>query len=192
MGVATQVAAVLGHVWDLETGEKINALTSPSRGESPAIAFVPNSELLLITTIQGTYELLDYHSGERLSLFDKPQDTWQRTIAAHSNGTTILTPGGRCELQKWQLDGPELIASTILAERPNLINDIAWHPRQLSAAIGMTNRIVVLDTQTMEAELTLIAAMDDVRDVLWRVDGRHLLSASEDRSIRIWDVSSLH
>lgn len=65
----------------------------------------------------------------------------------------------------------------------------AWHPDQDVLAVGCADGTIVL--LRMTGELTRIGELsghsNEINSVGWSPDGRSLLSASNDRTARVWD-----
>jgi WD40 repeat protein len=90
-----------------------------------------------------------------------------------------------------------LIDSNRLSTRIEIVGSVAWSPddRWLAFACdtgltGESHGLMIWDISREQTVLTLRGHTDIVRSVAWSPDGRRLVSAGDDGTAKVWDVSS--
>ncbi|MFH7244247.1 MAG: AAA-like domain-containing protein [Spirulina sp.] len=153
---------------------------------APAIdvVFSPDGQILSSASMDGTIRLWQ-PDGTPLLTYPGHQPNVAR-VTFSPDGQTIASAGMQSNLQVWQLDGQDRQPSG--ADRLG-ISSLVWHPqRSLLAYSNADNAIQFLDPATNSLQQTLVGHTAHIRDLAFDAEGRYLASASEDRTVRLWDA----
>ena len=180
-------------LWDAATGQERFTLVGHTHVVTGA-AFSPDGRRIATSSYDGTVRLWSTATGQEVfSLW--PTDPVHRTpvngVAFSPDGRQLACAGtGVVEL--WRAD-PEPPVHT--HQCPTAAWDVAVSPDSRLAAVAIGhpkspphNEVRVVDLKTGQAILQLKGHADRVVRVSFVGDGKHLASASDDGTIRIWRV----
>lgn len=182
-------------IWDTRTGQEQLSLERPSSMPC-CVAFSPDGESI-VSNIDESLRIWDSTTGHAL-----------RTLRASEDNPTgippfpaLFSPDGDYVLAATQLDGLVLWDAETGREvrefgRWNYAPTAAFSPdgsRMASVtAVSETEGIPIWDVQTGNRLLTLKGHTDDVESVAFSPDGRRLVAAIGDDTVRVWDSSTGH
>lgn len=135
--------------------------------------------------------LLDATSLEVKAVIEKAHSNSVFCVAYTPDGNTLLSGGRDAMLRTWDLTQQNQMIQNLPAHRFT-INDILWHPNgQHFFTASRDKTIKVWDGHTFE----LLKVIEGIRDqghlnsvnrLHWQAD--HLISASDDRSLLLWEI----
>jgi WD40 repeat protein/tetratricopeptide (TPR) repeat protein len=180
----------------VETGtRKVVAQLGLAPGTPGRMFPSPDGRKLLLEV--GDLHLIDLRNGKQVASFQKP-DGLIEAIAISPDGRTVLA--GICQSHQkqgeaifWDAATGKTILTAGNEEAP--IRSVAFSPDSRTAAIGTglpgteKGEVRLLDVQTGRVRHVL-PHQGPVRIVHFSPDGRTVASASEDRTVRLWDVAS--
>ncbi len=141
-------------------------------------------------------------SGARdgvVKMFSLPSFKCIRNFQAHRvdvSGLTFTNDGSRLVTASWDgecklWDTPNYELVKVLAKKKKRIRSMAVSPDGGKVYLGLHNGIILAITLDGSQQTTQLKGHDDIVSSLTvDPDGRRLLSASWDRSIRLWSVDS--
>ncbi|MDI6707839.1 MAG: hypothetical protein QME47_01965 [Candidatus Thermoplasmatota archaeon] len=180
-------------IWSVATGEELKALEH--YGTITAIALSSNQQYLATGT--GRYErivrIFNYKTGELL-----------RELKGFDDAITALAFSPDCEKLACAVGNPEdaahdsviqifeLSSNKLLHEieaHENGVECIDWSFDNFIVSGGQDNTIKIWDGNTYELVATLKSHEAKVNKALWSKDSKRVLSCSDDKTIKLWDVA---
>ena len=173
-------------VWNVFNGDQVLRLHL-SYDFSDA-AFTSDGERIIAPEFDGGIRTWKLTDGQRLHEWEggstgyaplaiNPTDT-RVVLALHGN--VVQVP-----LQVRDVASGRIVAT--INTQHNRINDVAIHPSgKWVASVGADGLAVVWNSASGEEALTLRGHVDSVDTIEFSPDGRHLLTGSRDRTVRLW------
>ncbi|XP_069748854.1 WD repeat-containing protein 36 [Narcine bancroftii] len=119
---------------------------------------------------------------------DKTHDSQIRGVAVDGLNQLTITAGGDKLVKFWKFKSKQLICTTTLDASPITI---LLHRDSGMLALAMDDfRIAVLDSETRKFVRRFIGHQNQINDMAFSPDGRWLITASMDCTIRTWDLPS--
>jgi serine/threonine protein kinase len=171
-------------LWNLATGELQRTLEGHT-DDVRAIAFSLDGQTLASGSSDNTIKLWNLPSGSLVRTLLGHQD---RVIAiAFSRDKQILASGSVDKTIKiWHPSSGKLLRT--LARNPDWVNSIAISPDSRILASGIGDVIKVWDLNTGYLLQILSGHSSDITSVSFSANGKTLVSASRDRTIKVWQL----
>ncbi len=183
------------HIWDTASGQ--NILTY--RGHSywtRAVAWSPDGKLIASGSLREV-QVWNASEGRKASSY-RGHEGWIRAVAWSPDGKRIASASEDKTVQIWEITkGKQLATYRGHADRVSIL---AWSPDgKRIASVSKDNIVQVWDaehppainvtrTQLQGNVQTFRAHTDSVHAVVWLPDGKHIASASGDRSVQVWQA----
>jgi len=170
-------------VWNLQTGQ--SRILKSELGPS-SISFAPDGSTIAAaegTLSHATIRLWDLETGTARVL---GQSNRQITAVAFSPAGESLASGGWDEtVRLWNI---RTGAARVLGKNCSCISTLAFSPNgDAVAACSLDNKVRVWNVAT--AKSRTVGECQSVNDVAFLADGRTLVTASADGTLRLWDAS---
>ncbi|HVO42805.1 MAG TPA: WD40 repeat domain-containing protein [Aggregatilineales bacterium] len=178
-------------VWSLDGGAFQSADYHAALPYLPhALAYSADQKRVLLSSDDGTAEILDQESGKELQRFPFHAHNPVSLVAFAPDEKTILIAGTTDHMAEVRdAQSGDLLQS--LTNYPNLVMSIAYSPDSRTIATGNTSSSIWLwNAGTGETIQTLISRTNPVIKLLFSPDGSCLLTADAGRTVQVWDVRS--
>ncbi len=182
-------------LWNLATG-KAQATLEGHTDQVLSVAYSPDGQTIASCGRDGTALLWDVETGsERLSL--KGHKGVVEFITYSPDGKTIATAGWDHTLRLWdaasgeqraQLDGASEQLGAAFSPDGKILASVSAPTEEASK--GLTSVLALWDVATHKPLATIPAHSDRAYSVLFTPDGKTLITASMDRTIKFWDVAT--
>ena len=188
-------------LWDYETRTPIRHL-GPIDSPIDSISFTPDSKQSVITHDDGTISIWDLETGQLRRSFASHAG-YAFDVDVSSDGKFALSAGNDAEVIYQDLTSGEIISHLIGHFEGRGVLDVTFLPGdQQAISGGWEGTLIVWDLKTGQQVQRLTgltskvgghlytAGHDDpvVNAVVATKDGRHALSAANDRSLILWDL----
>jgi WD40 repeat protein/serine/threonine protein kinase len=188
MHAATSSADPQIRVWDLQTGELVQAVECPTRGLTP-LALTPDGRLLLGAGEDGVARLWNATTGTCLRELETGRDDLSAVaLSADGHVALIVTAHDRAA-QVWDVAGPRLTGW--LDGHKTELTTVAVTPdggRALTGSLDASARL--WDVGTRRCLQTFVGHTDVVGSVALSADGAVAATAGWDGTGRVWDAAT--
>ena len=176
-------------LWDLLTGRTIRKIVvDPSGPCVHCLAISPDGNQLATGSQFGRVRLWEVATGEEQSELDFQvnKDRIVFCLAYSPDGTRLAAGTSTTTAVVWDLKSRQVVHSK--GGRTRTVRSVAWSPDGRLLAVGDREGHVFIDDLAEEASFKLPKHGAMVCDLHFTADGRHLISSSMDRTLRIWDA----
>ena len=182
-------------VWDVESGEQRlewqNAGSGVGLGQV-AVEFSPNGKVIATSSPGGTVQIRDAATGRPLGKPLQHSDDvfW---LVFDRAGQRLATASKDKTARIWSLQTGQMLTPPLVHADPLYVFDsVKFSPDGSRLATAAGSSAQVWDTASGRAVTTPLRHGGRVRAVQFSPDGRKLLSASEDGTVRLWDPETGH
>jgi WD40 repeat protein len=180
--VATASWDRTARLWDARTGQEIRTFTGHTEPVI-GVAFTPDGRKLVTASWDRTARLWDVATGKEVRVLGGHSDKLGQ-VDVSSDGRRTLTGSADGTMRLWDLaKGTTLTKFQVDADAGWAV---ALSPDGRRALCGKDNDVVLWDCSTGEAIETLKGHSAPVRGVAFAPDGRTAVSASADKTARLW------
>jgi WD40 repeat protein len=179
--------------WDRATGKAMESLQLSNQSHR-SIAISPDQKEIAVGCSDNGIYLLDAQTLSIRHHIKEAHNNSVFSLAYHPDGAYLLSGGRDAHLKVWQLDAPPKCVD----EKPAhwfTINSIVFSPCGRWFATGSRDKTLkIWDAKSFE----LLKVLETIRDkghlnsvnrLFWTPYQNYLISASDDRSLIIWEIS---
>lgn len=188
-------------IWNLKLGWKLRTLRGPNRSSRSSVAVTPDGRRIVSTLLYGL-EVWDFRRRRLLhTLYPPPGSAFERSQIT----AMTVTPDGRCAisaalnntLEVWDLENGQDIHT--LKGHTSYVKQVRVTPdgRRAISAAGTTYTVHSLDNSLKVWDLeqgtelqALKGHQNNVEALAITPDGQYVVSASWDRTIKVWSLET--
>jgi len=198
-------------LWDFESKTCIKTLHGHNHTIS-TVKFLPSGEHIVSGSRDSTIKLWETESGFCTGTFEG-HSGWVRSIAVNEDGTYIASASSDQTVKVWDIKSFKEIITFRL--HTNVVECVSFSPKSANkilsrklrkeeeiddslilqeppgkyiASGGRDKIIYIFDTITGELILKFAGHDNWIRGLLFHPDGKHLISVSDDKTIRVWSL----
>lgn len=155
-------------------------------GDFRALAYSPDGKSLATSERGGVVKIWELKTGKAVRTLKKIEG-WVSTLTYSPDGTTLVTGGKTMGL--WNL--PKRSSRGPLQGLPSSIRYMDFSSRNLLAIAGSDNTIRLWDTHSLKERAILRGHRGTVTALAFSRNGEFLITGSEDRRVKIWDIKKI-
>ena len=195
VAVSSDIDSSSAFLWDLRSARQIGELAGHAAAIS-AVAFSDDGRWLATVTEDGQARVFDADSGALAGQFSGTPGVGLYSVAFGPNGRDIAVGNRHGDIQLWQWDSASPVArarlmrtlpdrhdaqvmSLYFIESGRRLVSVAWDRSVLIQDLAGPRRAVRMEGHT-----------DIALDVALSPDGRQLLTGSQDKMARLWDLAA--
>lgn len=172
--------------WDAHTGQPKETSIKQDK-EVDAVAFSPNGSAILTGGIEGGW-LWGTESGKKVAL---PHNDEVSAVAFSPDGKTVLTGSDDETARLWDALSGEAMGPSMV--NPEYVQAVGFSPRGDAIFTGSTVRD--LSNQAVRFSVTFYPPRmrighENIKDIAISPDGKTVVTGSEDKTAKLWDVTS--
>jgi cytochrome c553 len=175
-------------LWDVEGNRDVRRCIGHTASVW-SVAFSPNGKRLLSGSKDATLRLWDVESGRELRKFEGHDDLIT-CVAFAPDGKRALSGSFDSEVYLWDLDKGELIDDFHFGAAVKYVHHVAFAPDGKRALVCADRGVFVIDAASGKVVQTLRGHTQAAVAAVFAADGRQVLSAGDDATMRLWDVAS--
>jgi WD40 repeat protein len=177
-------------VRDAATGRVRRELHYADEHRVLALAFSPSGRRLAAAGTSGAVKIWDPETGREL-LRPAGHSKTVRALAYSPDGKYLASASDDCEVIVWESTTARLVQKITDREGPvSSCWAVAFSPDGSELAAAFMNRIRIVDLGSWHERRTLLGNPLRVFALGYSPDGRRLVSAGKDGTVRLWDVEA--
>ena len=170
-------------LWDVVTEKNVATLEGHT-GEVYSVAFSPDGTLLASGSWDNTVRMWDVATGENIATLEGIT-SGVFSVSFSPDGTILASGAQDGTLKLWDV----ATLTNIVTWQADTVYSVAFSPDGTILASGEWREFKLWDVATRKNIATLKGHTNRVFSLAFSPDGTTLASGSEDRTVKLWDVS---
>lgn len=178
-------------VWDAISGQQTMVLDGHT-GDVCSAVFSPDGKQIASSSDDGTIRLWDVTSGRQIFILELESNSYPNSVAFNSDGKLIFSAWSDNTIRIW-----DAVSGIPVLTQENYGFDIncndhffTFSPDIKQITSGGWGDIIIWDVLSGQPLQTLKGHTDIVQSVAYSPDGKQIVSASWDNTVRIWNAIS--
>ncbi|MDA0160168.1 TIR domain-containing protein [Solirubrobacter ginsenosidimutans] len=177
-------------LWDVPGRRALGEPIQAKVGGALDVALSPDDQMIATSGLDGKIRIFDVATRKAVGkdMQQGAKDDGVFALAFTRDGLTLLTAGGSA-VRRWDVDSHRPAGDPLVPE--DGVSELAVSPDGRTIATASDHTISVWDLGDENPTARLLPGHTDaVNDVTFSPDGALLASGADDRSVRVWDVST--
>jgi WD40 repeat protein len=158
-------------------------------GDIGFLSFSQNARYIAVGTGNGKIGVFDVCDGKQICLISLYHSNGVHSLSFHSDKNTLLAVSDEDNMMAFDFRSGKLV-NNYFSNEDLSIKYAEFSPDGNIIAAAWNHLIYLLDSKNGEVLCTLEGHNSHIHTVKFSVDGLHLVSTSDDKTVRVWDVST--
>jgi len=186
-------------VWDVYTGSKLinilGSMDSEAGHSEPvsSVAFSPDGKYIVSGSEDKTIRLWSTETGKKIWVSPRRHEKWVTSVSYSHDGSYIVSGSGDGTIRVWDAS-PGLKSHNREPVRgvEKQLWAVAFSPSgtRIASGVALDNTIYIWDPQMTVTLAQLKGHAELVESIVFSPDEKRITSGSQDRTIRVWNVTS--
>ena len=175
-------------IWDVET-YKVKYVLNGHEDIVSSVTFSPDGTTIASGSIDDRIILWDASTGEEKDVLAGHEGD-VINIAFSPDGTKLASVALSSEIFLWKVESGEL--DKVIHAGDTGISSVMYHPNGNAIAIGWdTGEVQIIDVKSEKSLQTFSGHQKQVSDLSFALDGKNLVSLSDDGVMFVWEITAI-
>jgi len=173
-------------IWDAEKGKLLRTLPGHT-GQVMSVAYSPDGKRIASGSMDKTVRIWDPETGRLLQTLTGHEDDVDH-VAYSPDGKRVASGSNDKTARVWDPETGKELRKLNSGIRD--VSSVVYTPDGRYITVGADDNLIFWDTQSGETQDAPFMQSNKTWSVMYSPDGKHILSAHGDKTIRIWDLET--